>query len=52
MQSGGTQGKIDRKILAKIRLLERQNKALYDENLELRLENSKINEYFLNKGVI
>ena len=37
---------------AKKRLLERQNKALYDENLELRLENSKINEYFLNKGVI
>ena len=36
---------------AKIRLLERQNKALYDENLELRLENSKINEYFLNKGI-
>ena len=36
---------------AKIRLLERQNKALSDENLALRLENSEINEYFLKKGV-
>ena len=36
---------------AKIRLLERQNKALFDEKLELRLENSKINKYFLKKGV-
>ena len=36
---------------AKIRLLERQNKALSDENLALRLENSKINKFFLNKGV-
>ena len=36
---------------AKIRLLERQNKPLSDENLALRLENSEINKYFLNKGV-
>ena len=36
---------------AKTQLMERQNKALSDENLALRLENSKINNFFSNKGV-
>ena len=35
---------------AKVWLLERENKALSDENLALRLENSEVKEMF-NKGV-